>query len=83
VRLVSAVGFYAIVRGGKCTYLHNNLGAYEILEVSVAGPELTLRFLDAYHGWRTTVSTSGGVPTRIPTPIVRVGCSSTTACGFS
>jgi hypothetical protein len=49
VRLVSAVGFYAVVRGGKCTYLHNNLGAYEILEVSVAGPELTLRFLDAYH----------------------------------
>lgn len=37
MRLVSAVGFYAVMRGGKCTYLSNNLGAYEILKVSVAG----------------------------------------------
>jgi hypothetical protein len=46
---VAAVGTYVVVRDGKGTFLHNNLGAYEILECSVAGPELTLRFLDTYH----------------------------------
>jgi hypothetical protein len=69
VRRVAAVGTYMIVRDGECTFLHNNLGAYEILEVSVAGPEITLRFLDTYHrlafdgeadtGWRPDWFTYG------------------------
>jgi len=66
MRRVAAVGTYVIVRDGKSTFLRNNLGAYEIVEVSVAGPELTLRFLDTYHrlafegedtGWRPGWST--------------------------
>jgi hypothetical protein len=46
---VSAVGVYLIVRDGQYTYLPNNLGAYEILEITVGGSELTLRFLDTWH----------------------------------
>jgi hypothetical protein len=40
---------YVTVRDGKARISHNNLGAYEILEISVLGPDVTARFLDAWQ----------------------------------
>ncbi|HZM83553.1 MAG TPA: hypothetical protein VFC19_48170 [Candidatus Limnocylindrales bacterium] len=41
---MAAAATYVTVREGRVTIAHNNLGAYEILEISVFGPEVTARF---------------------------------------
>jgi hypothetical protein len=46
---MTAVAKFALIRDGKKVVLHHNAGAYDTLYLSVAGPELTIRYLDAYH----------------------------------
>jgi hypothetical protein len=46
---MTAIAKYALVRDGRKIVLQNNLGAYDVLNLSVAGPDLTVRYLDAFH----------------------------------
>jgi hypothetical protein len=44
---MTAIAKYALIREGRTTVLHHNLGAYDVLNLSAAGPDLTERYLDA------------------------------------
>jgi hypothetical protein len=46
---MTAVAKFALIRDGKKLVLHHNVGAYDALYLSLAGPDLTIRYLDAYH----------------------------------
>jgi len=46
---MTAIAKYALIQDGRTTILHNNLGAYDVLNLSVAGPDLTIRYLNAHH----------------------------------
>ncbi|MFF5233309.1 hypothetical protein [Dactylosporangium sp. NPDC000521] len=46
---MTAQATYVTVREGRVTVAHNDVGAYEILEISVLGPEVLTRFLDAWQ----------------------------------
>src|SRR4051812_18662500 len=46
---MTAIAKYALMRDGRKVVLHNNVGAYDVLSLSAAGPDLTLRYLDAFH----------------------------------
>jgi hypothetical protein len=45
---VTAQANYVLVRNGDWTLSFSNLGAYEVAEVSILGPEITIRFLEAW-----------------------------------
>jgi len=59
---MTAIAKYALIRGGRATILHNNLGAYDVLNLSMAGPDLTVRYLDAYHDAYGRAADWGGEP---------------------
>jgi hypothetical protein len=46
---MTAIAKYVLMRDGRALVLHSDVGAYDVLALSVAGPDLTLRYLDAFH----------------------------------
>lgn len=58
---------YVCVRDGGHTVLGNKLGAYELLEIGVMGPEITRRYLERWEheygrdGWLSDALTDGGL----------------------
>jgi hypothetical protein len=45
---MAAIAKYALIREGRTTVLHHNVGAYDVLNLSAAGPALTVGYLDAH-----------------------------------